>query len=92
MAKVKPIYLIALVAAIIVVAYLKISNPYREFSTSRFWHNATVETVKDIPSKALNPGNRNGPILMWAAIGGTDPEVLNALVARGALINESEDD
>lgn len=90
MAKVKPIYLIALVGAIIVVAYLKISNPYREFSTSRFWQNATVQTVKDIPSKALKPGNRNGPVLMWAAIGGTDPEVLKALVARGALVNESD--
>ena len=90
MQKVKPIYLVVLVLVIIFVAYLKISNPFREFSTSKYWENATVETVNEIPIEALKPGNKDGPVLMWAAIGATDPEILRVLVARGAQINEDD--
>jgi ankyrin repeat protein len=87
---IKPVYLVALALVIVFVAYLKISNPYREFSRSSFWQSATVDTVNEIPQEALEPGNKNGPVLMWAAIGGNDPEILKALVARGAQINEAD--
>ena len=90
MSNVKPIYLVALLFVVLFVVYLKISNPYREFGTSDFWQNATVQTVIEVPNEALKPGNKNGPVLMWAAIGATDPEILKALVARGAQINETD--
>ena len=90
MSNVNPIYLVALLFVVLFVAYLKISNPYREFSTSEFWQNATVHTVIEVPNEALKPGNKNGPVLMWAAIGANDPEILKALVARGAQINEAD--
>ncbi len=90
MTTVKPAYLIVLALVVIFVAYLKISNPYREFSTAKFWHNATATAVNEVPDEALDPGNKNGPVLMWAAIGATDPKILEALVARGAKINEAD--
>jgi len=90
MSNVKPIYLIALLLVVVFVAYLKLSNPNREFSTSEFWQNATVQSVNEVPNEALKPGNKNGPVLMWAAIGANDPEILKALVARGAQINEAD--
>ena len=90
MTAVKPIYLIALAAAVLFVIYLKISNPYREFSTSAFWESATLESVSGIPEEALKPGNKNGPVIMWAAIGSSNPKVLGALQDRGADINESD--
>ena len=90
MSNVNPIYLAALFLVVLFVAYLKISNPYRELGTSEFWQKATVQTVTEVPNEALKPGNKNGPVLMWAAIGATDPEILKALVARGAQINEAD--
>ena len=90
MSTVNPIYLIALLLVVLFVAYLKISNPYRELGTSEFWQNATLQTVIEIPDEALKPGNKNGPVLMWAAIGATDPEILKDLVARGAQVNEAD--
>ncbi len=92
MTAIKPIYLVALVMAVLIAAYLKFSNPHREFSTSKFWENATVEIVYEIPDDALRPGNKNGPVLMWAAIGASDPDILKALVDRGAQINEADGD
>ncbi len=82
--------MVVLVLVVLFVVYLKTSNPYREFSTSSFWQNATVQTANEIPTEALKPGNKNGPILMWAAIGSSDPEILRVLVSRGATINESD--
>lgn len=90
MSNIKPIYLIFLALAVLLVIFLKISNPYREFSTSEYWENATIRNVSKIPAKALKPGNKNGPILMWAAIGAKDPDVLQALVSKGADINEAD--
>ncbi len=88
--QVKPVYLIALLLILLLVAYIKISNPYREYSTQGFWESATLEAVHDIPDEALKPGNKNGPVLMWAAMGSSDPKVLSALVERGADVNESD--
>jgi len=90
MSNIKPIYLIFLIIAILLVIYLKLSNPYREFSTSKYWENASVRSVSKIPQEALKPGNKNGPILMWAAIGANDPDILQALVSKGADINEAD--
>jgi len=90
MGSVRPSYLIVLVVVILFVVYLKVSNPYREYSTSKYWQSATVESVRDIPDEALKEGNKNGPVLMWAAIGATDPKILYALVERGSSINESD--
>ncbi len=88
--QIKPVYLIALVLIVLLAAYIKISNPYREYSTQGFWEQATLESVYEIPDEALKPGNRNGPVLMWAAIGSSNPKVLSALVERGADVNESD--
>ena len=90
MTTVKPIYLIALLAVIAFVVYIKVSNPYRAYSSSSFWENATLASVSEIPEEALKPGNKNGPVLMWAAIGSQNPTVLRALVERGADINEAD--
>lgn len=86
--KVEPKYLIALVAVIIFAIYLKISNPYREYGTSKYWQNATVESIQEIPDGAFEPGNQNGPLLLWAAGDVSDPTIISALVERGGDINE----
>ena len=85
-----PIYLLILVIAIVFFAWHKISNPYRKYSTSDYWQTATVRSVEEIPDEAILEKNKNGPVLMWAAIGGSNPEVLTALVERGADINEGD--
>lgn len=92
MSEVKPIYIVALVLAIALVAYIKVSNPHRKFSTTEYWEHASVESVYEISADALKPGNRNGPVLMWAAMAAENPQILAALVARGAEINESDGD
>ncbi|HFD13379.1 MAG TPA: ankyrin repeat domain-containing protein [Crenotrichaceae bacterium] len=90
MGSVKPVYIVALVAAIIFVIFIKVSNPYREYSTSEYWETATLESVNEVPDEALMEGNKNGPVLMWAAMGSSDPAIITALVDRGADINESD--
>ena len=70
------------------VAYLKISNPHKKYSQQAFWETATLADVKDVPQEALKLGNRNGPVLMWAATTTKDPAIISALVARGADVNE----
>ena len=90
MKPVKPIYVIALLAAILAALFIVISNPYREFGTHEFWKSATLESVDEIPDEALEPGNRNGPVLMWAAMATNDPRIIEALVSRGADINEAD--
>lgn len=82
--------LATLLAAIIFVGFIKLSNPHREFSTQEYWHTATLESINEIPDEALAPGNRNGGVLMWAAIASNNPDILTALVERGADINEAD--
>ena len=90
MSQVKPIYIFLLLVAVLFYTYIKISNPYRKYSTSSFWESASVESVYEIPEEALQLGNKNGPVVMWAAIGSSDPSVLSALKDRGVDINESD--
>jgi len=79
-----------LVLIITLLGYSKISNPHKKYSQQAFWVSATVDDVYAIPSEALLPGNKNGPVLLWAATTTTNPEVLAALVSRGAGINEQD--
>lgn len=90
MGSVNPKLVIVLVLVIAFVGYLKISNPYKKYSQQAFWVSATVDDVYAIPSDALLPGNKNGPVLLWAATTTTKPEVIAALVSRGAGINEQD--
>ena len=88
MSSVNPKLLIALVVVIILVVFIKVSNPYREYSTQEYWVSATIDSINKLPSEALVPGNRNGGVLMWAAMSTNDPEIISSLVNRGAQINE----
>ena len=84
MKSVNPKLLIALAGVIALALYLKAANPHKKYSTRQFWETATVVTVSTVPDKALKPGNKNGSVLMWAAMGAKDPAILKALVERGA--------
>lgn len=90
MGAIKPAYILALVVVIVFAVYIKVSNPYRKYSTQEYWETTTLESVSEVPQEALKPGNRNGPVLMWAAISTSDPRIIEALVERGADINESD--
>jgi ankyrin repeat protein len=90
MGRVKPVYVFALIAVVIIAVFIKVSNPHRKYSTQAYWETATVQSVADIPQEALEPGNRNGPVLMWAAIAAKDPRIIEALLERGADVNESD--
>ncbi len=90
MGSVKPIYIVLLLVVIALAVFIKVNNPYREYSTSQYWESATIESVNQVPDEALALGNKNGPVLMWAAMGSTDPNTIKALVERGADINESD--
>ena len=90
MTSIKPTYLVFLGITILFLAYIKISNPYREYSTLQFWEKATLASVAEIPDEALKAGNKNGPVLMWAAMGTANPKIIKALVDRGADINEAD--
>lgn len=82
--------LVILIAVIALVAYIKISNPNKKFSTKEFWLSATVGDVYTIPEEALSPDNKNGSVLMWAAITTQDPKIIAALVERGSDVNEPD--
>jgi ankyrin repeat protein len=90
MSSVNPKLLIAFVIVILFVVFLKVSNPYRKYSTSEYWEDATLGSIDGIPDDALEPGNKNGAILMWASMFSNNPDIIRALVARGADINESD--
>jgi hypothetical protein len=90
MGSVKPVYLWVLVGVILLALFLKLSNPYRKYSTREYWEAATLASVSEVPQEALEPGNRNGPVLMWAAMSAKDPRIIEALVEKGADINESD--
>ncbi|RBP48820.1 ankyrin repeat domain-containing protein [Arenicella xantha] len=87
---VNPLLLILLLAVLAFAVYLQVSNPHKKYSRQAYWQTATVDDVYTIPDEALQPGNRNGPVLLWAATGANDPEVIAALVERGADVNESD--
>ena len=88
--QVNPKLLIVLVAVIALAIFVKVSNPYRKYSTRDYWETATLTSVSDIPDAALKPGNRNGGVLMWASMSTNNPKILDSLVERGADINESD--
>ena len=88
--KASPKLLLLLAVVIAGAVVLKLWNPDRKYSTRQFWERATVASVADVPQRALARGNRNGGVLMWAAMGAKDPAILRALVARGADVNESD--
>ncbi|MES9939963.1 MAG: ankyrin repeat domain-containing protein [Candidatus Thiodiazotropha sp. 6PLUC2] len=90
MSSVNPKLLIALVVVILFAVFLKVSNPHRKYSTQGFWETATIASIDEVPDEALEPGNRNGGVLMWAAMVVRDPEIIEALVSRGAEINEAD--
>ena len=83
-------YIIALALVIVVVGVFVLMNPHRQYSTEKFWKKATLESVQDVPQDALKAGNKNGSVLMWAAMGTSDAAIIRALVARGADVNESD--
>ncbi|MBC3882887.1 ankyrin repeat domain-containing protein [Undibacterium sp. LX40W] len=90
MKKPSPILVLLLVFAIGFAIYLKVSNPHKKYSQQAFWETATLADVTSIPEEALKPGNKNGPVLMWAATTTKDPAIISALVARGASVNERD--
>jgi ankyrin repeat protein len=90
MGGVKPVYVLALIGVLILAIFIQLSNPYRKYSTHEYWEAATLDSVSEIPQEALEPGNRNGPVLMWAAMSASDPRIIEALVERGADVNESD--
>ena len=87
---VNPKLLAVLFAVIALAVGLRFLNPDKKYSTRQFWERSTVATVAEVPQRALARGNKNGGVLMWAAMGARDPEILKALVARGADVNETD--
>ena len=49
-----------------------------------------IETAENVPEEALIYGNKNGPVLAWAALGSSNIKVLGVLVDRGADVNERD--
>ena len=90
MSSVNPKLLIALLVVILLTVFIKVTNPYREYSTKEYCELATIDSVHEIPDEALILGNINGGVLMWAAMATKDPEILSTLVQRGADINEAD--
>jgi ankyrin repeat protein len=90
MKSVNPILLIVLAGVIAMAVFLKVTNPYKKYSQQAYWRSATVSNVKEIPNEALLRGNKNGPVLMWAAMAANDPKIIAALVERGADANEPD--
>jgi ankyrin repeat protein len=90
MKKTNPVLILALFGVIAFVVYLKISNPHKKYSQQAYWETATLADIESIPDEALKLGNKNGPVLMWAATTTKDPAIISALVARGANVNERD--
>lgn len=90
MQSVNPKFIVALVAVLVFVGVLKLVNPHKKYSTREYWVSATLESVYEVPEEALRPGNKNGPVLMWAAAATDNPAIIAALVERGADVNESD--
>ena len=92
MGSVNPKLILILVAAVALLAYVKVSNPHQEYSTEAFWESATVDDAYQVPEEALQPNNKNGPVLMWAASVTNNPKIISALLSRGVDVNEREID
>ncbi|MDT8409436.1 MAG: ankyrin repeat domain-containing protein [Wenzhouxiangellaceae bacterium] len=90
MGTVEPKYLIALGVVVALAALIVLGNPDKKYSRKAFWEDASVASVAEVPESALAPGNKNGPVLMWAAMSVDDPRILHALVARGVDVNEHD--
>jgi ankyrin repeat protein len=90
MKSVNPKLLIALAGVVALAVFLKLGNPHKKYSQQDFWKSATVEDVNQVPQEALLRGNKNGPVLMWAATTTKDPRIIAALVERGADVNEPD--
>ncbi len=90
MGGVQPKNVIALAAVTVFAVVYILGNPHKKLSSSGFWASATVVDVADVPQEALEPGNRHGPVVMWAAMSTDIPEIVRALVERGANINETD--
>lgn len=87
-----PKLIIVLLAVIALAMYMKISNPYKQYSSKDYWYSASLADVVSIPEEALLPNNKHGSVLLWAAMAVDDPAILAALVARGQNVNEAEID
>ena len=92
MESVNPKLIVILLGVIALFVYLKVTNPHQKYSTSKYWESATIDDVADIPDDALLPGNKNSPVLMWAASTTDNPEIITALINRGVDVNEREVD
>lgn len=90
MTSVKPKYVIALMLVVVFAVALKVINPHKKYSTREFWQSATLDAVAEVPAEALKASNKNGSVLMWAAVGTSDPKIIRALVERGAQVNEAD--
>lgn len=88
---VKPAYFVALVLVVVLLVTVKVMNPDKKYSAREYWQTATIDSVYEVPEEALEPGNKNGGVLMWAAMATSDPKILSALVERGASINEHDE-
>lgn len=90
MQSVNPKLIIALLAVLVFAGVLKIMNVNKKYSTQQYWENANIASVSEVPDEALKPGNKNGSVLMWAAGFSNSPQIIRALVERGADVNESD--
>ncbi|PKG80950.1 hypothetical protein CXF85_19465 [Colwellia sp. 75C3] len=90
MNSINPKLIFILVAAVALFVYVKINNPHQEYSTEKFWKSATVDDVYQIPEEALQPNNKNGPVLMWAASVTNNPKIISTLLSRGVDVNERD--
>jgi len=90
MNSVNPKLLVLLMTVVAFAIYIKLSNPDKKYSTEEFWASATLDDVHSVPDRALLPGNKNGSVLMWAAMVTKNPMIISALVRRGADVNESD--
>ncbi len=81
-------YIIALVIVISFAIAMLVMNPHKKYSRRNFWQEATLSSVKEVPQEALKYGNKNGSVLMWAATAVSDPNIITALIERGADVNE----
>ncbi|MGI9235883.1 MAG: ankyrin repeat domain-containing protein [Woeseiaceae bacterium] len=86
----KPVLLLLLALVIGFYFYHQFANPYRKFSSANYWKSATLAQVAEIPEEALEPGNKHGSVLMFAAGFVDDPEILRALIKRGSSISEQD--
>jgi hypothetical protein len=81
---------VLLILLVAIAAYFQLRDPVRKYSSKNYWQTATLSDVADIPEEALAVGNKNGSVLMFAAMSTSDPAIIEALVKRGADIHEAD--